>query len=267
MPTFQRGLYDLHYEVLGSGPGVPVVLLHGLLYSSALMERLARLLDGREVLLLDLHGHGLSSRPTDVAAYSWESFSDDVVGLLDHRDVDRAVVGGLSLGANVTLAVAYRHPERTAGLVIEMPVLSRGYPIGRTVFGAMARLLRLGDPLLVPLTSTIRRLPVPGWAPEVRAVRDVAGFHPGAARALLVGLLDDERVPDDPVSLAQIKAPSLVVGHHLDPLHHIEDARDLARDLPDGRLVEASTIVDHRLRPGLLAGVIASFLEDVDRLG
>lgn len=49
-----------------------------------------------------------------------------VVALLDHLDIDEAVVGGTSLGANVTLEVAVAAPERCRGLVVEMPVLDNG---------------------------------------------------------------------------------------------------------------------------------------------
>src|SRR5258708_23151764 len=122
MPTFSRAFgrtrIDLHYSERGDHAGRPIVLTHGLLWSSRMMEGLASRLPDQRVLLLDLHGHGKSSRPTDPSAYTWASLAGDVIALLNHLEVDEAVVGGLSLGANVTLAVAHRHPERVTAMLV-----------------------------------------------------------------------------------------------------------------------------------------------------
>ena len=59
------------------------------------------------MVTLDLLGHGRSDRPADPLVYSMTSFAEQVLALLDHLGVRRsAVVGGLSLGANVSLELA-----------------------------------------------------------------------------------------------------------------------------------------------------------------
>src|SRR5215212_11159006 len=115
---------SLAYTEFGEGPRT-VVLLHGLLLSRRMHEPLARALAerGNRVLTLDLLGHGRSDRPPDMWRYGMGFFARDVVALLDHLEVDEAVVGGTSLGANVTLEVASLAPERLRGMVVEMPVL------------------------------------------------------------------------------------------------------------------------------------------------
>ena len=122
--------YDGHrlvYDVYGEGPRT-VVLLPGLLLSRKMQDPLARELAGRgnRVISLDLLGHGESDRPRDMWRYSMPLFSLQVVALLDHLEVREAVVGGTSLGANVSLETAMRVPDRMRGLVIEMPVLDNG---------------------------------------------------------------------------------------------------------------------------------------------
>src|SRR5947209_4244786 len=88
MPTFSRAFgqtrLDLHYGERGDPTGRPLVLTHGLLWSSRMMEALAARLPDQRVLLLDLHGHGKSARPTDASAYTWASLAGDVVALLNH---------------------------------------------------------------------------------------------------------------------------------------------------------------------------------------
>ena len=65
------------------------------------------------MVTLDLLGHGRSDRPADPLVYSMSAFADQVVALLDHLGAEQAVVGGLSLGANV-VAGARGHLRPTA---------------------------------------------------------------------------------------------------------------------------------------------------------
>lgn len=261
MPTLTREDLVLHFAERGDPRGRPLLLMHGLLWSSRMLERVAGLLPGTRVLLLDLHGHGKSSQPTDPARYTWAEMAADVFALLDHLDLERAAIGGLSLGANVTLAAALLHPERVSGMVLEMPVLRRGHRFGRPAFGALAATYRAGRVPLTTVASAVARIPVPRSVPDLAAVREMAAADPAVAAAILRGLLDDEPVPEDPGALAQLTMPTLVVGHRKDPLHVLADARDLASRLPQARLVEASSIMEMRLHPGRLAGEISAFLD------
>jgi pimeloyl-ACP methyl ester carboxylesterase len=265
MPTFSRAFgqtrLDLHYGERGDPTGRPLVLTHGLLWSSRMMEALAARLPDQRVLLLDLHGHGKSARPADASAYTWASLAGDVVALLNHLEIDQAVVGGLSLGANVTLAVAQRHPERLSAMIVEMPVLRRGEPVGRPAFSAMAGAYAAGETVMTSAARLVRRLPLPRGVPQLAALRDVAGADPKVAVAVLRGLLADDLIAEDDATIARMRMPALVIGHRHDPVHVLEDARDLARRLPRGELVEASSIAEFRLHPERLAAHVRHFLE------
>jgi pimeloyl-ACP methyl ester carboxylesterase len=269
VPSFSRDEMRLYYGERGDPSGMPVVLTHGLLWSSRMMERVAGMLPDNRVLLLDLHGHGKSDKPLDASWYTWTELAADVVALLDHLDIEQAVVGGLSLGANVTLATAQQHPNRVAAMIVEMPVLQRGHPFARPAFTALASVYAAGRLGLAPAAAVVNRLPVPfhRMAPELAAVRDMAGADPRVAAAVLRGLLGDEPVPEDEASLAKLTMPALVIGHRNDPLHSLEDARELAERLPNGRFVEASSIAEFRLRPDKLAAVLRDFLDGVGEEG
>jgi pimeloyl-ACP methyl ester carboxylesterase len=263
MPRLHRDDLELWFGERGSATGLPFVVTHGLLWSSRMMERAVALLPEQRVLLLDLHGHGRSDKPTDAARYSWDEMAADVVALLDHLGLERAVVGGLSLGANVTLATAHRYPDRVAGMVVEMPVLGRGHDLGKTVFGTMATAYAGAKGLLGPLATVVQKMPVPKRIPELAAFRDMAGADPSVAAAVLRGLLDAEPVAEDDESLARLTMPAFVIGHRNDPLHAVEDARELAERLPDARYLEASSIAEFRLRPEKLAAELRDFLDGV----
>src|SRR4051812_24415309 len=104
MASFKHDGQRLHYTVYGEGAR-PIVLLPGLLFSQRMHVPLARALAerGNRVITLDLLGHGRSDRPRDMWRYGMPIFAGQVVGLLDHLELDEAVVGGTSLGANTTL--------------------------------------------------------------------------------------------------------------------------------------------------------------------
>src|SRR3954454_8618295 len=98
----------------------PVLLLPGLLFSRKMHRPLAEQLAerGHRVLCLDLLGHGDSDRPTEMFEYSMTIFGEQAIGLLHPLQIEQAVIGGPSLGANATLEAAAAVPERVKGLLV-----------------------------------------------------------------------------------------------------------------------------------------------------
>lgn len=147
--SFEHEGHRLVYDEYGSGDSV-VVYLHGLLLDSNLNRGIADALAdrGNRVVLLDLLGHGRSDSPAHAAEYRIDSYAEQVIGLLDHLGVERAVLGGLSLGANVSLFAAVEHPERVQGLVLEMPVLEWAVPSAALAFVPMLLAAHYGRPVM-----------------------------------------------------------------------------------------------------------------------
>lgn len=106
---------DLYYEIHGTGR--PLVVLHGAYMSIEAMGALVpRLAASRQVIAVDLQGHGHTADADRPLTY--EQMADDVAGLLDHLEVDQADVFGYSMGGGVALQVAVRHPDRVRRLVL-----------------------------------------------------------------------------------------------------------------------------------------------------
>src|SRR4051795_2847365 len=106
--------FRLVYSDYGSGTR-PFVLVPGLLLPRSMHDPLARSLAerGNRVITIDPLGHGESDRPADMWRYTMGLLADQVVGLMDHLELEEAVVGGTSLGANVTLETCVRIPDRS----------------------------------------------------------------------------------------------------------------------------------------------------------
>ena len=116
-----------------------------------LAEELAR--RGNRVITMDLLGHGRSDRPRDMWRYSMAIYGEQIVGLMDHLELEQAAVMGTSLGANAALEVASQHPERLRGMVIEMPVLDNGLLASALAFTPLLVALTFGEPVMKRVAS------------------------------------------------------------------------------------------------------------------
>jgi pimeloyl-ACP methyl ester carboxylesterase len=257
--SFEWNGRSLAYETHGEGDQL-VVLLHGLLMDRHLNRGVARALTerGQRVVLLELLGHGESDKPPHAAEYRIDVYADQLLALLDHLGAERAVVGGVSLGANVSLHFAAHHPERVQALLIEMPVLERAVPAAALTFVPALVGVHYARPLARAVSWVVRRI-----APTGNDLLDglLAPFAspPDASTAVLHGILVGPTVPtvDERRSIV---APALVLGHRWDFIHPFSDAEALARQIPDARLVRALSVVELRLHPKRLLDEIGRFL-------
>jgi 3-oxoadipate enol-lactonase len=107
--------YEWHDADVGSA-AAPLLLLHSLALDQHVWDAtLPRLRKHRDVLTVDLRGHGASSAS---AAFTIEEMADDVAVTLDSVGIDEVCLAGLSLGGSVAQAFATRHPHRTVALAL-----------------------------------------------------------------------------------------------------------------------------------------------------
>ena len=261
MAEFRLDGQRLAYTTYGEGPRT-TILLPGLLLSQAMQAPLARSLAsrGNRVVTFDPLGHGASSRPRDAWRYSITAFAEQTVALMDHLELPSAVVGGTSLGANVSLEVAAQVPDRLAGMIIEMPVLDNAIAACGAVFTPLLFALRFGAPVMRAVATGARavpRRPVPFLA---RIGLDWISQDPAPSAAVLSGILYGRAAPGHHERCA-MQTPALVIGHPRDPVHPFSDAGMLASELPNARLLNAHSILELRLRPARLTNRIAAFVE------
>jgi pimeloyl-ACP methyl ester carboxylesterase len=265
MGTLSYQGHRIGFDEYGEGDR-PIVLVHGLLMNRRMFERLGPALAerGNRVICVDLLGHGRSDQPDDLRLYSMPLFAEQVVALLDHLELARAVVGGTSLGANVALELAVRHPRRVEGLFVEMPVLDNALAAVAAIFAPVLLGLRLGRPA-IELSSRLSSL-VPRSSFLLDIGLDWLRRRPGPSIAVLEGLLLGETAPPRE-QRRLIDRPALVVGHPRDPLHPFSDSGMLIEELGRARLLEANSILEWRTRPRRLDGELARFLDEVWETG
>jgi pimeloyl-ACP methyl ester carboxylesterase len=260
MSTFALDGQRLDYTVYGEGPRL-TVLLHGLLFSQRMHESLARSLAerGHRVVTLDLLGHGDSDRPREKWRYSIPSLGSQVVALLDHLDEPEAVVLGTSLGANVALEVAAQAPERLRGMVIEMPVLDHALLGCALAFTPLMVALTAGERGMRALSLAARAVPRRTLPWQVDILLDLIRQDPEPSAAVLQGLFFGRTAPPRE-ERQRMETPALVIGHQYDIIHPFSDAGMLVEELPNGRLLEASSLIELRVAPRRLTDEIAAFI-------
>ena len=240
MPFFERDGLSFHY--LEKGDGLPFVFQHGLGGNVSQPFGLYTPPPGVRLIGFDARAHGETRPLGDVHSVAIDPFADDLVALLDHLSVDRAVVGGISMGAAVALNAALRYPGRVKGLVLSRPAwLDRPLPENARPFAHVAQhLLKFGA------VEGLNRFRA---TPEYRAI---LAESPDTAGSLEAQFLDPraeecvvrlERIPHDCPShdrdeWAAIAVPSLILGNQQDPIHPWEFAMVMARHIPGAELVE-----------------------------
>lgn len=261
MGEFRYEGYRIGYDEYGSGNRL-IVLVHGLLMNRHMFDRLGPELAerGNRVIAVDMLGHGRSDRPEDLRLYSMPLFARQVVALLDHLEEESAVVGGTSLGANIALEVAVRHPDRARALFVEMPVLDNALSAVAGLFTPVLLGLKFGRPLFEGVSLLTRALPRTNYLLDIGL--DWVRQRPGPSQAVLEGLLLGETAPHREKRV-KIDHQTLVVGHPRDPLHPFSDSGMLLEELPNSRLVEADSIFEWRFNPERLNDELSDFLEEV----
>jgi len=115
MSHFRHGNCNLHYQEYGHGS--PVVLLHGLGSSMQDWENQKDALSAKyRLILIDLRGHGRSDRPK--GKYSIAGFAADVMAILNHLQLDKVHLVGISMGGMIAFQIGVDQPQRLLSLTV-----------------------------------------------------------------------------------------------------------------------------------------------------
>jgi len=123
VPVIDRDGVPIHYEVHGPRENdsdmPPILLSHGYGATCRMWDgQVAAFADRYRLVLWDMRGHGQSGDPLDPALYSHALTVGDMAAVLDACGIERAIIGGLSLGGVMSLAFHLAHPERVRALML-----------------------------------------------------------------------------------------------------------------------------------------------------
>jgi len=238
MPEFTRDRITFHYR--DTNEGIPFVFQHGLGGDVTQPLGLYRPAAGVRLIAFDMRGHGQTYPLGDVEKLNMATLAGDLVALLDFLQIDRAVVGGISLGSAAAAIVALRFPKRVRALVLSRPAWIEGpVPENVRMYALIARLIRERGAAqgLEQFRSTVEFQAMERESPDC-AQSLIGQFEQPRAEEFVARL--ERLAGDTPVrsreDYRKIQAPTLVLGNRQDPIHPWSHAETLAQLIPGARL-------------------------------
>lgn len=238
------GVDNIQLAYADTGMGQPVVLLHGYPFNRTLWnEQVSVLSNSYRLIAPDLRGLGeTDASPRDSgaspAAATMSRMAQDVAALLDHLEISRAVIGGLSMGGYVALAFYKQFPSRVRALI-----LADTRPQADTEEGKQARHQQaekaLAEGMAGIADSMLPKLLTPDTVskrPElVKRVRDMMlKTKPEGAAGALLGMAERE---DQTSLLSQISVPALILVGQEDAITPVQDSETMHREITGSHLV------------------------------
>jgi pimeloyl-ACP methyl ester carboxylesterase len=232
--SFDSNGVKIHFSDQGNGD--PVILVHGFAsraeHNWGLTGWYKTLTPQYRVIALDCRGHGQSDKPHDVKAYSDTVMEDDVIRLMDHLGIERALLMGYSMGGRISMGLLARHPERFRTVVLG------GIGAGMGVTDPAAR-----KPIVAALLADDKSQVT---EQRGRLFREFAEANHNDLKALAACMAAD-RSPIAPSQFTNNKVPVLVVVGTKDDL--VGKPEDLAIMIPHAQLLKLEGR-DHLNAPG-----------------
>jgi 3-oxoadipate enol-lactonase len=253
---------EMAFDVVGEG--LPVVLLHGFPFNRSMWrEQAASLSVGYQIITPDLRGHG-ESELSETATMAL--MASDVAALMDELKIERAVVGGLSMGGYVTLAFYHLYPERVRALVLADTRAQADTDEAQELREQQAlKILSEGmqpiaDAMLPKILSTVTLDEQPETVARVREM--ILSTKPEGAAAALRGMAVREDRRD---LLPQIDVPALIIVGSEDAITPPELSREMHQEIRGSRLevIEGAAHVSNLERPSEFNRALKTFLDSL----
>lgn len=260
MPTLQVNGTELYYELHGPENAEVLALSNGVLMSTASWGlQIPELAKHYRLLLHDCRGMWRSAHPA--GPYTMELHADDLAALLTALEIEQAHLGGISYGAELSLAFALKYPTRTRSLVLASAV-SHSDPVLAGLIGGWIAAARLKDAALLyqvsyPLNFSDRYLTANRAALEAASKR----YEQLDLEAVLELLLCFQRL-NLTAELKQIRVPTLVLVGEEDLLKPRKYSERIAHEIPGAELVVVPE-AGHALcleQPGVFNALVLGFL-------
>ena len=255
-----RGI-EMAYDLLGAGP--PVVLLHGYPFNRSMwQEQVAELSANHRVLVPDLRGLGETTATSKPATMT--EMAQDVAALMDDLKIERAVIGGLSMGGYVAFAFYRRFPLRVRALL-----LADTRPQSDTDEGRRNRLEQAEKVLSEGMESIADGFLKKALAPSTLAERPdvvarvrqmIVSTKPLGAAAASRGMAERSDQTD---FLSRILAPTLIIVGSEDQLTPPKDAELMHREIRGSRLevIAGAAHISNLERPAEFNRAMTEFLD------
>ncbi|MBW9064412.1 alpha/beta hydrolase [Rhizobium herbae] len=234
-----------------AGEGQAIIFQHGLCGDAGQTDEAFPAKPGLRRITVEARGHGRSQTGA-LDSLLIATFTDDVADYLEQNFPDPVVVGGISMGAAISLRLAVKRPDLVKGLVIARPAwVIEAAPANMSPNAEVGRLLKTLPPeeaRAAFLTSAHGRS-LAAEAPDNLA--SLEGFFTRAPIEVTAALLSAISADGPGVTEEEVRSldvPTLVIGHKRDLIHPLTHASALTQMIPGARLVEITPKAESRQR-------------------
>jgi pimeloyl-ACP methyl ester carboxylesterase len=256
----------LQLSVRETGEGLPMVFQHGLCGDAAQPADVFPFDDGFRCLTLECRGHG-QSEPGPLEDFSIATFASDVAAFIEAQNAGPVVLGGISMGAAISLRLAVLRPDLVRALVLARPAWTTDAapPNLRpnALVGELLARYPADDALAQFDASDIAQLLAKDAPDNLATLRGFFSRQPLAVTSALLSRIANDGPGVSWPQIAAIQVPTLVIGHGRDYIHPIAMARDLAAAIPGAALAEITPKADDKelFRTEFKAALAAFFKE------
>lgn len=238
----------LAYE--DAGEGLPVLWQHGLgadrTQPAEVFPAIPGSIPGIRRITMECRGHG-SSELGDPSRLSIATFAADAIALLDHLGIRQSIVGGISLGAALSMRLAALHSDRVAGLILARPAWVVGPSATMAPFLEIAALLEEFGPhegaLRFDASASLAAVAAVS-SDNAASLRSFFSRPNSASTIALLSTIPNDSQGIDAEAIANIRVPTLIIASHHDYVHPLAFAEHLRQILPHAilRIITAKSI-------------------------
>lgn len=221
----------------GHGP-YDFVFQHGLCGAAAQPSEVTPDLSEIRLLTLECRGHG-ASEAGDIKRFSIAQFADDVASMIDERG-EPVILGGISMGAAIALRLAVTKPQSVRALVLARPAWvtepSPANMMPNAVVGELLAQYDGGEAQSRFMQSDIARRLQQDAPDNLQSLNGFFNRMPRDVTAALLMRISADGPKIARTSLADIRVPTLIIGHADDLIHPLSYAQELAGLIPHAEL-------------------------------
>ena len=254
---------ELAVESFGAGP--PLIFAHGLTgIRAGTRQQFTPLADRYRITIFDQRGHGDSTPVTDPVLYDAQRMAGDMAAIMDALGIEKAIVGGESMGAATALLFALAWPQRVKALLLTAPAFGDAPNVGLDGIREMGEAVAgQGIEAFLAQSAEQQRTEF-GWPQEmIDCVAEMQRSHDPASLATACRTVPDWVILTDFSPLAELSCPVCVVAWEEDPMHPLELARRVADALPNAHLEMLTSIADLFTHPEVVGRIYGTFLENL----
>jgi pimeloyl-ACP methyl ester carboxylesterase len=241
MPLVKLNDIKMYYQIIGEGE--PLIIIWGMGGEQpSFVESLKTKINGIQLIIFHNRGTGRTDKP-DIP-YSIEMMAEDTLSLMNHLNIDKAHILGISLGSRIALTLAAKNPERVESLILNVAA-SRSPQ--KNYKNAAVAYERLKEALKNP------------------EMLKAMGKYPPSQKSFL-RLFDALERFDGTEMLKNIKAPTIIINGTKDASTPIKCANELKNGIKNSKLI----LVDDnhffiRTQPELLIKPMLKFIKDLKK--